>query len=63
MKRRIDKTLAEILAEEGIMHERYENTHRNQKRRLSKNGRVIGDYTAFEAWEQLDDILRKASEL
>ena len=63
MTAKSDKTLAEILAEEGIMHERYENTHRNQKRRLSKNGRVIGDYTAFEAWEQLDDILRKASAL
>lgn len=58
-----DKTLAEILAAEGIRQERYENTHRNQKRKLSKNGCLIGYYTAFEAWEQLDAILRKARAL
>jgi hypothetical protein len=58
-----DKSLSEILAAEGIQHERYENTHRNQKRRLTKNGGLIGDYTAFEAWQQLDDIRRKARSL
>ena len=63
MKAIRDKTLSEVLAAEGIAHERYENTHRNQKRRLTKNGRLIGDYTAFEAWEQLDDIRRKARAL
>ena len=63
MKRMRDKTLAAVLAAEGIRHERYEKTHRNQKRKLTKNGRLIGYYTAFEAWEQLDDILRKARAL
>ena len=63
MKARRDKTLAEVLAATGIEHARYENTHRNQKRKLTKNGRLIGYYTAFEAWEQLDDILRKARAL
>jgi hypothetical protein len=63
MKRIRDKTLAETLAAEGIAHERYEKTHQNQKRKLTKNGRLIGYYTAFEAWEQLNDIRRKARAL
>ena len=58
-----EKTLTEALAEEGIEHATYANTHRNQKRMLTKNGWLIGYYTAFEAWEQFDDIRRKARAL
>jgi len=59
----IDKTLAEILALAGIRHERYERTDATGKRKLTKNGKLIGYYTAFEAWEQLDDIQAKARAL
>ena len=55
-----EKTLSEVLAAEGIEHERYEHTEGTGKRKLTKNGKLIGYYTAFEAWERLDEIKRKA---
>jgi len=55
-----EKTLSEALHAEGIEHAAYAKTPRNQKRMLTKNGRLIGYYTAFEAWEQLDDIRQRA---
>ncbi len=59
----IDRTLAEILALAGIRHASDEHTAATGKRVLTKNGKLIGRYTAFEAWERLDDIQAKARAL
>lgn len=49
-------TLAETLAEIGVSYSRTPNTANTGKMRLFKGDNFLGEYTAHEAWEHIQQI-------